>query len=210
MKKIFLSLIILFYFSFFAVTKYYKLVEFIPDTAKVKKDKNYSTKEKTIIYQSNLVRIEVEPFLLKNIKEYYNSKGMENPFEEISEGFNYIFFRVKIENLSKEQNLDFSPSMVILNDMVFKDDGAILEMFYDKANSEKKLELLGKTMFFKPLSLPPKMWIERLLFFEYDDVVPRKKFLLTFSCLTLHKEIFEVSFPFKAKFVKEKSDGSNS
>jgi hypothetical protein len=210
MKKIFFLFAFLFSFSSLTLTNYFKLQEITPDEKAIKKSENYKIEGKTFKFQSTRVKIEVEPLLIKDISSYFKSKGLENPFEDVPEGFNYIFFRARIENLSKDVALDFSPSMVILNDMVSKDDSTVYEMFYDKKNGEKYLDILGKTIFFKPLSLPPKMWIERLLFFEYEDIVSTKRFLLTFSDLTQGREIFEVSFPFRAKFIKEKDNGQNS
>ncbi len=210
MKKIFVLFVLLFSVSSLTSMNYFKLEEITPDAKTIKKSENYKIEGKILKFQSERVKIEVEPLLIKDISSYFKSKGLENPFEDVPEGFNYIFFRTKIENLSKGVALDFSPSMVILNDMVSKDDSTVYEMFYDKKNGEKYLDILGKTLFFKPLSLPPQMWIERLLFFEYDDIVSTKRFLLTFSNLTQGREIFDVSFPFRTKFVKEKNDGQNS
>lgn len=210
MKKIlFLTLLFISFFSY-ASKFYYLLTEIKPVERATKKSKNLKIECGTYKYQSKRVKIEVEPMLLKDIGKYFNKRNFENPFAETPEGFNYIFFRVRIENLSKETNLEFSPSSAVLNDMLSKDDTTIFQMFNEKLNGDQKLEILGKTMFFKPLTLPPGKWIERLLLFEYDQVVPCKKMVLFLSNLTAGKEIFEIEFPFQTKFVKEKSDAEDN
>jgi hypothetical protein len=176
----------------------------------IKKEKNLKIENNFYKYESKRVKVEVEPLLLKDLGKYFSERGFENPFSETPNGFNYIFFRVRIENLSKETNLEFSPSSTILDDMLSKDDTTVYQMFYDKPNGEKKLEVLGKTMFFKPLTLPPQKWIERLLFFEYDSLAPTKRMVLTLANITAGREMFEIQFPFETKFVKEKTDAEDN
>jgi len=158
----------------------------------------------TYKYEGKLIKIEVEPLLLKEIGAYYASKGLVNPFEETPESLNYVFFRVRIENLSKETTIDFSPSSALMDDCLPKDESAVYEMFYEKDGGEKKLEACGRTIFLKPLRLPPQMYIERLMLFWYDDPMPRKKITLFLSNITAGREIFEEVFPFRTNFIKEK------
>lgn len=209
MKKIFLLFFSVFSMICLAGNFYYLLYEIKPVEKATKKTTKLKIENNIYKYESKRIKVEVEPFLLKDIGRYYSERNSINPFDETPEGFNYIFFRVRIENLSKETNLEFSPSSTILNEMLSKDDTTVFQMFYDKPNGEKKLEIIGKTLFFKPLTLPPGKWIERLLFFEYDLVVPTSKMVLIMSNITVGREMFEIQFPFKTKFVKEKSDGTD-
>ena len=211
MKKLMLfPRIILFSFISFSAGFYYLLVDIKPSPKALKKSKNLKIDGKVYKYESKRVKIEIEPFLIKDLGNYYSQKGFQNPFDETPEGFNYIFFRIRIENLSKETNLEFSPSSAFLNEMLSKDDTTVFQMFYDKPGGDKKLEFIGKTIFFKPLTLPPGQWIERLLFFEYDQLVPIRKMVLVLSNITAGREIFELEFPFETKFAKEKSDAEDN
>lgn len=204
MKKAVMASLLLFALDILGAGVYYKLDSLETVKKAPKKIEGLAITGKGYTYETKTLKVEVEPLLLKDMDAYFKERGMENPFTETPDGFNYIFFRVRMENLSKETALEFSPASVIMNDMVTKDDQTVYEMFYDKPNGEVKLETLGKTMFFKPLTLPPGKWIERLLFFEYDDLAPSYKMMLVFANLTAGKKIFELQFPFYSKFVKEK------
>ncbi|MCX7831186.1 MAG: hypothetical protein N2445_09065 [Acidobacteria bacterium] len=210
MKKFLIFCLFSFSFLTLAANFYYLLVEIKPVQKAVKKSINLKIEGNIYKYTSKRIKVEVEPMLLKDLKKYYSEKSLENPFDETPEGFNYIFFRVRIENLSKETNLEFSPSSAVLNDMLSKDDTTVYQMFYEKPNGDKKLEIVGKTMFFKPLTLPPGQWIERLLFFEYDQLVPIRKMTLILANITAGREMFELEFPFETKFAKEKSDAEDN
>ena len=210
MKKFLIFGLLIFSFFAFASTTYYLLSEIKPLPKAIKKSKNLKIENGYYKYESKRIKVEVEPLLLKDLGKYFSEKGFENPFEETPGGFNYIFFRVRLENLSKETNIEFSPSSTILNNMLSKDDTSVYQMFYDKADGDKKLEIIGKTMFFKPLTLPPGKWIERLLFYEYDELVPTKRMTLILSNITAGKEMFELEFPFETKFTKEKSDAEDN
>jgi hypothetical protein len=203
MKRLFAVIFFLASVSFLATTTYYKLDSLMTVEKAPKKKKGLEIEGKIYKYQSQFLKLEVEPLLLKDIDSYYKERGMINPFDEVPEAYNYIFFRVRMENLSKESSLEYSPSQTIMNDMLPKDDTTVYQMFYEKANGEEKLDALGKTVFLKPLTLPPKMWIERLIFFEYDELLPTRKMILILSSIAVGREIFEVELPFKAKFVKE-------
>lgn len=210
MKKLFFFLSLFLSFFVFASNFYYLLSEIKPVPKASKKRKNLKIEGNFYKYESKRLKVEVEPLLLKDLEKYFSGKGLKNPFEEIPEGFNYIFFRIRLENLLKDTNLEFSPSSAILNDMLSKDDTTVYQMFYDQPNGDKKLEVVGKTIFFKPLILPPGKWIERLLFFEYDQVVPTRKMVLILSNITTGTEMFEIEFPFYTKFTKEKMDAEDN
>jgi len=203
MKRLIAAVFFLASVSFLAGTTYYKLDSLSTVEKAPKKKKGLVIEGNLYKYQSQFLKLEVEPLLLKDIEAYYTKRGMINPFNEVPEAFNYIFFRVRMENLSKESNLEFSPSQVIMNDMLPKDDTTIYQMFYEKAGGEEKLDAMGRTVFLKPLTLPPKMWIEKLIFFEYEELLPTRRMILILSGINVGREIFEVELPFKAKFVKE-------
>ena len=203
MKRLLGAFFVLASLSFLAAATYYRL----DSVTTVEKSKKWNPKVviegNTYKYEGQFIKIEVEPLLLKDIAAYYEKKGLSNPFDEVPEGYNYVFFRIRLENLSKESNLEFSPSMALMEDCLPKDETSVFQMFYEKQGGEKKLEACGKTIFLKPLNLPPKTWIERLMFFEYDDPMPRKKTSLVLANITVGREIFEEVFPFRMKFIKE-------
>lgn len=209
MKKLLLFIIIVPIMVLSAV-KVYVISEIRPNQNKVKKSKTIKVENNMFVFCSKKARIEVEPFLLKDVDKYFSQKGLKNPFEGVDEGFNYIFFRIKIENKSKEDELEFSPSSVVFGEALSKDDTSIYQLFYQDKDGEKKLETIGRTFFLRPLRLPPKMWIERLIMFEYDENVPIKRSELILSNISIGKEIFEVVFPFEIKFKKEIRDGSDN
>lgn len=204
MKRLLSALFVLASLSAFAVVTYYRLDSVTTMEKSRKWNPKVAIENNMYRYTGQFIKIEVEPLLLKDIGKYYEDRGLINPFDEVPEAFNYIFFRVRMENLSKESTLDFSPASALMDDCLAKDETHIYQMFEEKSTGERKMEACGKTIFLKPLSLPPQMWIERLMFFEYDDPMPRKKISLILSNITVGKEIFEEVFPFRTKFVKER------
>lgn len=202
MRKL-LLLIIIVPIMVLSAVKVYIINEIKPNQNRVKKSKTIKVEENMFIYNSKKIRIEVEPYLLKDIGRYFSQKGFKNPFYDVDEGLNYIFFRIKIENKSNEDELEFSPSSAVFGEALSKDDTSIYQLFYQDKEGEKKLETIGKTFFLRPLRLPPKMWIERLIMFEYDENVPIKRSDLILSNISIGKEIFEIIFPFEIKFKKE-------
>ncbi len=146
----------------------------------------------------------VEPLMLKDMPAYYEARGLKNPFYDIPPLMNYFFVRLRIENLSGKTTLEFLPTNVIFENSMAKDESRVYETFYGMEDGEARLDTLGKTLFLKPLFLPPGQWIERLLFFEYEEPIPTKRMSLVLANLALGKTRTDLVFPYRGRFIREK------
>jgi hypothetical protein len=135
---------------------------------------------------------------------FYAAKKLPDPFSGVLPIENLILLRLRIENLQKENTLEFSPTATMLGNCLAFDDTYVYQFLYREHDAAAKLDAAGKTMFLKHLSLPPGTWIERLLAFQYDDPYPSKKILLVVGGISAGAEGVDLAFPFKATYRKEK------
>jgi len=153
--------------------------------------------------RTDLADVEVEPLLLSQVGSWYAARGMENPFGDFPAPMNYILVRLRIENLSKEETLEFSPTACAFDSCLARDDSRVYETFYALSGGEKRLEVLGKTLFLKPLFLPPGQFLERLLFFEYDEPFAVKRMMLSIHSVAVGRTQVDLQFPFRASYMKK-------
>ncbi|MEJ2367325.1 MAG: hypothetical protein P8Z49_02985 [Acidobacteriota bacterium] len=181
----------------------YRLDSVIPDPGR-KQEQIMSVDGSTYHYRANKVDIQVTPILLKGIGRYYRTLGLRNPFEDFPPEMNYIFIRLRLENLDKHETLEFIPSNTMMGSMMPKDETQLYEMMYKLSDGNKRLVEVGKTFYFKELNLPPGYWFERLMLFEYKENRPARHMDLVLGNLSTGRNRFDVTFPFKLKFTKEK------
>lgn len=153
--------------------------------------------------KSEKVDIVLEPLLLSQVGEWYKARGLENPFYDIPKPMNYILLRVRFENLSNDETLEFVPTAVMFDTCIPKDESKVYELFYSLAGGEKRLATLGKTLYLTPLLLPPGQFIERLLFFEYDEPFPVKKMTVALASVAIGREKVDVAYEYKATYAKK-------
>ncbi len=155
-------------------------------------------------FRNEQIDATIEPLFLSDMGRYFQERGLKNPFYDIPKEMNYFFFKVRIENLSKGQTLEFLPTNSIMESCIAKDESAVYETFYKLEDGDVRLAVLGKALFLKPLFLPAGQWIERLLFFEYDDTMAARRMTLVLPNIAVGQNQYELQFPYRAKFSKEK------
>jgi|YelNatPaOPRAMG01_1025707.scaffolds.fasta_scaffold63744_2 hypothetical protein len=164
----------------------------------------YSAEGLTYSFQNQRLSISATPLTPLAREAFYAKKGLQDPFADATPAAGYIFFLIRIENRQKTEMLYFSPGAVMFGDMNPIDEIALYQLFYRLPNADAKLDAAGRSFFLRDLHLPPGMWIERLMVFQYDDPYPTKKINLALTSILLGGEGLDVNFPFIAKFEKEK------
>jgi hypothetical protein len=180
------------------------LIDLVPVVPK-KPDPGCTIQGKTIHYRDRRVDVQVEYLTPPDRFAWYQKRGEEDPFS----GFllpqeNYVFFRVRFENLQKEENVEFTPGSSMFGTANLVDDTAVYELFYKENDGDKRLASAGKSLYFKSLHLPPGEWIERLLMYKYDETYQQKTVVLVMSNILLGREGLDLEFPFTTTFKKEK------
>jgi hypothetical protein len=181
------------------------ILESLTPLASKKLPPGYTLEGNVWHYRDPRVDVQVAPLAGEERASFFMSRGLQNPFASALPMENLILFRLRIENLQKDQSVEFSPTAVILGNSLAFDDTHVYQFLYKEADSETKLAAAGKTMYMNHLSLPAGLWIERLLAFQYDDPYPTKKIPLILGSMSAGPEGLDLVFPYKASFHKEKS-----
>ena len=155
-------------------------------------------------FRNQAFDLTVIPMNSGSVQAYYFERKLTNPFEGLRGDENMVFFRVRIENLQKSGKLAFSPKNTMMGNSMPFDEIKVYQLLYRSRDSDQLLASAGKTLFFRNLLLPAHTWIERILLYQYDDPYPTKNINLIFGSIATDRASFEVIFPFKAHFVKEK------
>lgn len=155
-------------------------------------------------FRNKVFKLTVIPMRRESRQAYYREKKLPDPFESLRGDENMVFFKVRIENLQKSGKLAFSPRNTIMGNSMPFDEIKVYQLLYRARDSDKLLASAGKTFFFRNLVLPAHTWIERLMLFQYDDPYKTRNINLIFGSVATDRESFDVIFPFKAHFVKEK------
>lgn len=156
------------------------------------------------VYRNPRLELRVEPLDPAGRADFFSQRGLTDPFAGFPPEDNYVAFRVRFENLSKDEPLTFSPVSTLFGNSAALDEVRLYETFYREKDGEKKLEAVGKTLFVKTLTLPPGTFIERLLVYQYDDPYPVRTIPLIFASILLGRESLDLELPFEATFQKEK------
>lgn len=156
------------------------------------------------LYRDGRLSLRVEPLGPEGRAAFFSERGLPDPFADFPPEDNYVFFRVRFENLSREDPLTFSPVATLFGNSAALDEVRLYQTFYRLADGEKRLEAVGKALFVKTLSLPPGTFIERLLVYQYDDPYPVKAIPLIFGSVLVGREGLDLELPFEATFKKEK------
>jgi hypothetical protein len=155
-------------------------------------------------YRDDKIDFRVAPLTAEDRGAFYREKGLVDPFASFRATDNLLLFRVRIENLSKDTPVEFSPTATMFGNSVAFDETYIFQYLYKESNADEKLTAVGKTLFLSHLQLPPGTWIERLMAFTYDDPYTTKTLRLVVQGLMAGPEGLNLEFPFKASYRKEK------
>ena len=180
------------------------MVDLLPEAQK-KPAPGYSVDGRAFHYRDMSIDVVVEYLPPPARASWFGHRKLKDPFGSfVRPEDNYAFFRVRFENLQKEENVEFTPGSSMFGTGNLVDDIAVYQMFYKESDGEARLATVGKAMFFKALHLPPGVWIERLMLFKYDESYQQKSVPLVISNILLGREGLDLIFPFVAKFKKEK------
>ncbi len=166
--------------------------------------KELSVEGKGFRFRNSWFELSVLPLAPSERSEFFRAKGLQDPFEDLKPEQNFVFLKVRFENLGKSDKLVFLPQGTLLGDSFPFDETRIYQLFYRGKEPDKRLAAAGKVLFMRNLVLPTGFWIERLMVFRYDDPYPVRRIRLTFSNILVGRKVFNVSFNFRAHFVKEK------
>ena len=164
----------------------------------------YTTEGSSFHYRDGRIAVTATPLLSPDHEAFYAQHELTNPFAHFPVEANYVFFKIRIENLQKADNVEFSPGSVMFGNSNALDDIAVYQLFYKEKDGEALLAAAGKTLFLKNLRLPAGQWIERLMVFQYDDPYKTKKIPLIMSNILMGREGLDVEFPFLTHFRKER------
>jgi hypothetical protein len=167
-------------------------------------DPNLRVEGRAFVYRNAQLELQVEPLDPAGRADFFSRRGFEDPFAGFPPEDNYVAFRVRFENLSKDEPLTFSPVSTLFGNSAALDEVRLYQTFYREKEGEKKLAAVGKTLFVKTLSLPPGTFIERLLVYQYDDPYPVRTIPLVFGSILVGRESLDLELPFEATFHKEK------
>jgi hypothetical protein len=186
-----------------ATSKTYIIERLEPDPPK--KAAQYSAEGGGLRYRDARLDVAAVPLLGEARSSYFTSRGVVDPFDSPALEPNYVLFRVRLENLMKDEALEFSPGSAMFGNSNALDEIGVYQLFYKEVDGEARLAAAGKTLFLRHLRLPPGEWIERLMVFQYDDPYPTKKITLVLSSILLGRDGVDLEFPFRASYRKEKT-----
>ncbi|MGC8762231.1 MAG: hypothetical protein ACP5VN_01135 [Acidobacteriota bacterium] len=167
-------------------------------------DPNLRVEGRAFVYRNPRLELRVEPLTPPGRADFFAQRGLQDPFAGFPPEDNYVAFRVRFENLSKEESLTFSPVATLFGNAAVLDEVRLYQTFYREKEGERMLEAVGRTLFVKTLTLPPGTFIERLLVYQYDDPYPVRTIPLVFASILVGRESLDLELPFEATFQKEK------
>jgi len=180
------------------------LQDLVPQPQK-KPEPGYSIEGKTHHYRDSRLDVRVTYLTPDARRAWFGQRGVKDPFAVIRPEDNYAFFRVRFENLQKEDSVEFTPGSSMFGSANLVDDISVYQMFYKERDGEETLAAAGKTFYFRTLHLPPGQWIERLMLFQYDEAYQQKKVALVLSSILLGREGLDLEFTFLTTFKKVKT-----
>lgn len=186
-----------------AASSKYVLTGLAPEVTK-KPVPGYTAEGSTFRFRDSRIQVNVTPMGPAERAAYFSSKGLPDPFYGIPADLNYVFFKIRIENLQKEDNVEFSPGSTMFGNSNSVDEIAMYQLLYKEQDGDARLAAAGKAFYLRNLRLPPGQWIERLMAFQYDDPYKTKKIALIMSSILMGREGIDLEFPFAATYVKEK------
>jgi len=179
------------------------LQDLVPEPQK-KPRPGYIIDGKSYHYRDKHLDVRVTYLTVEERRAWFEERETKDPFSAVRAEDNYAFFKVRFENLQKEENVEFTPGSSMFGTGNLVDDITVYQMFYKETDGEERLAAAGKSFYFKSLHLPPGQWIERLMIFQYDELYQQKKVSLVLSSILLGREGVDLEFPFLTTFKKEK------
>ncbi len=199
----FLPLAVLLLPAALAASSKYILSGLSPEVSK-KAPQGYAVEGQTYHFRDARLDVRVTPLGPGEREAFFSSRGLTDPFRGLPADLNYIFFKVRIENLQKADTVEFSPGSSMFGNSNSVDEIAMYQLLYKEQDGDARLAAAGKGFFMRSLHLPPGQWIERLMAFQYDDPYKTKKIILVMSSILLGRDGLDLEFPFAATYVKEK------
>ena len=98
--------------ALFAARTLYLLDGLTPEIPK-KPVQGYSSEETSFQYRDGRIAVTATPLFAADLDGYYAQHGLINPFAHFPAEANYVFFKIRIENLQKTENVEFSPGGVM-------------------------------------------------------------------------------------------------
>jgi len=184
-------------------TTLYLLTDLEPKPPR-KMEPEYSVEGGVYRFENADMKVEVEYMDKADRAAYYKGKDLSDPFQGLVMYDNLVTFRLRIENLDDAEDLNMSPGAAQMGNALVLDETTLYQMFYRMKDGEERLAAVGRTLFIKPLQLPPGLWIERLLLFQYDDPYPVRRMDLILSSILVGQNGTDVVLRYKAHFEKEK------
>lgn len=196
------ALCLLLSLSVWAGSKIYVLKSLTPVVDK-KSGPGYTMEGLTSHFRDQRADVQVTVLTPEERTKFFAGKGLDDPFTILSPRENYIFFKLRMENLDSSDTLEFSPNEVMFGNSMPLDETMLYQLLYKEKDGDAKLVAAGKTVFSRHLSLPPHAWIERLIIFQYDDPYPARKISLVINGAQIGRNGLELEFLFKSDFKKE-------
>ncbi len=181
-----------------------RLLESLEPLPYHKEAEGYSVEGMVYRFENEHVAVEAEHLTTEQRGAYYDARKLDDPFVGLVEYDNLFVLRVRIENLHKSETLNMQPSTVSIGNCLVQDETHVYQLFYRMKDGDERLAAAGKTLFLRPLSLPPGTWIERLFLFHYDDPYSVRRLILVISNIMFGNDMVEVEFRFKSRFKKVK------
>lgn len=179
------------------------LQDLVPEPTK-KPQPGYFIEGKAYHYRDKRLDVRVSYLTADERRAWFEGRETKDPFAALRAEDNYAFFKVRFENLQKDENVEFTPGSSMFGTGNLVDDITVYQMFYKETDGEERLASAGKSFYFKALHLPPGQWIERLMLFQYDELYQQKRVSLVLSSILLGREGVDLEFPFLTTFKKEK------
>lgn len=179
------------------------LQDLVPESKK-KAQPGYFIEGKAYHYRDSRLDVRVSYLTVDERRAWFEQRETKDPFSAVRAEDNYAFFKVRFENLQKDENVEFTPGSSMFGTGNLVDDITVYQMFYKESDGDERLASAGKSFYFKALHLPPGQWIERLMIFQYDELYQQKKVSLVLSSILLGREGVDLEFPFLTTFKKEK------
>ncbi len=179
------------------------LEDLVPEPAK-KPEPGYFIEGKSFHYRDSRLDVRVAYLTPGERHDWFAGRKTKDPFSALRPEDNYAFFRVRFENLQRDENVEFTPGSCMFGTANLVDDISVYQMFYKETDGEELLAAAGKSFYFKALHLPPGQWIERLMLFQYDETYQQKKVALVLSSILLGREGLDLEFSFLTAFKKVK------
>ena len=135
------------------------LQDLVPQPQK-KPEPGYFIEGKSYHYRDKRLDVRVTYLTPEERYAWFASGRSRIRSRPLSAGGQLRVFPRRIENLRKEDSVEFTPGSSMFGTANLVDDISVYQMFYKESDGEERLAAVGKSFSFKALHLPPGQWIE--------------------------------------------------